>query len=346
MERYIAIDSGKYATKIAIYDQNKDEVHMQQFRTKISPGNFLDDALERATVIAEVDGKVYKIGNGALTEAELDTNKATDIHKACILTAIAIYVSDTEVDTVHVALGMPFKEWENVDKRMEYKQYLLPDGEITVKVMTNPEQGIVEKKFTIVSKHIYPESQGALFLKKVAPFSNGSIAVVDIGNLNINCTYWNNRELDRQYSLTDELGGDILINGLSQELSAAFSRCDVTYVAKVLQQPKNQRKLVPNRPNKDVEEQSKALIDRYLLDHVKQIKRRCDAKHWSLDFMELVFIGGTAALLRNEIIEVFGENSYIPNHPEYANVAGFLRVMCAKLLNKVIELPDLEAADE
>lgn len=342
MERYVAIDSGKYATKMAVYDADSEKVSLMKFRTKISEGNFLDDALEQSTLIAEVDGKVYKVGNGALNQAELDTNKATGIHKVCILAAIAMTVSDTEKDSVHVALGMPIKEWENVDKRVEYKNYLLPDGDVTVKIMVSADAAPVIKTFTIVSKHVYPESQGALVLRKVAAQNNGTVAVLDIGNLNINCTCWNQMELDRTYSLTDELGGDILINGLSQALSSAFSRCDVNYVARMLKRSKEQRKLIPNRPNKEIEERSKELIDQYLVEHVRQIRRRCDAKHWSLDFMELVFIGGTSELLKDEIKEVFGDNCYIPNKPEYVNVAGFLRVMCGKLLNTVIDLPDLE----
>lgn len=111
---------------------------------------------------------------------------------------------------------------------------------------------------------------------------------------------------------------------------------DDNYVAKVLKQPKDKRKLVPNKPNPEIEEQSKNMIDEYLLNHVKMIKRRCDSKHWSLDFMKLVFIGGTSALLENEIRDVFGQDVFIPKNPEYANVKGFLRILCAKHLDKVI----------
>lgn len=342
MERFIAIDSGKYATKIATYDDKEDKVVVGKFRTKISPGNFLDDALETSTVIAEYDGKIFKIGNGALQEAELNTSKASEIHKISVLTAIAMNVSDNEVDDVHAAIGIPVKEWENVEKRNEYKHYILPDEMVEMKIMLKSETEPITKRFRIVSKHVYPESQGALFLKSVAPYSNDTVGVIDIGNLNINGTCWTMRELDRQYSLTDELGGNILISGLSQELSAAFSRCDENYVAKVLKQPKDKRMLVPNRPNPEIESSSKALIDEYLINHIKQIKRRCDSKHWSLDFMTLVFIGGTSDLLVNEIKSVFGDDVIIPNKPEYANVAGFLRVMCSKILNKVIELLDIE----
>lgn len=338
MEIFVAVDSGKYATKVALYNPESGETQAFKFRTKMSPGNFNDDALETSTVIVEIGGKVYKIGNGAVSEAALETSKASEIHRICTLTAIAMCVGNQPCD-VHAAIGIPVKEWENVDKRVEYKQFILPDGEIKMMLMTKNDVPPTECCFNIVSKHVYPESQGALFLKKIAPLSNGTVAVMDFGNLNINCTCWNHRELDRQYSITDELGGNILISGLSQELSAEFSRCDETYIAKVLKQPRKDRCLRPNRPNTGIEESSRKMIDDYLINHVKAIRRKCDAKHWSLDYMTIVFIGGTSDLLRDEIMQVFGELSYIPPHPEYANVAGFLRVMCSKYINHVINIP-------
>ena len=67
--------------------------------------------------------------------------------------------------------------------------------------------------------------------------------------------------------------GSILISGLSQELSAEFSRCDENYVAKVLKQPLEHRMLVPNRPNPEIEKRSKEMITEYLIDFVNLIKR-------------------------------------------------------------------------
>lgn len=337
MERFIAVDSGKYATKVASYDADADKTSVFKFRTKMSPGDFGDDALETATVIAEYEGNVYKIGNGAIKEAELNTSKTSQIHKICTLTAIAMCVSSDCVDEVHVAAGVPVKEWENVKKRNEYKTFIFPEGDITIKIMDNNNKP-VEKTFRVVSRHVYPETQGALFMDNVFPLSNDTVAIIDIGNLNINGTCWNHREIDRQYSLTDELGGSILIGGLSQTLSAEFSRCDENYVARVLKQPLENRKLVPNKHNPEIEERSKEIITNYLKDFVGLIKRRCDSKHWSLDYMTIVFIGGTSSVLINEIKEVFGEEVVIPEKPEYANVMGFLRVMCGKVLDKMIPL--------
>lgn len=338
-ERYIACDSGKFATKLATYNPKTENIKLFKFRTKSGTGSFEDDSLERNTMIVEINGQTYKIGNGASTQAELNTSKQSEIHKICTLTAIAMCTSNDEVDNVHVAIGIPVKEWEVVEKRNAYKKYMLPEGEISVVIKAKAEDEPIKKTFNIVSRYVFPESMGALYLDKMGDYMDNTAAVIDIGNLNINCTLWNALELDKDYSLTDELGGNILIAGLSQELSAKFGRCDENHVAKLLTLPREQRYLRPNNPNPEVEKKSKQLVDEYLLKHVKEIRRKCDAKHWSLDFMELVFIGGTSQLLKDEIKQVFGNAAHIPENPEYANVIGFLRILCAKTLDKIIPLP-------
>ena len=352
MERYIAIDPGKYATKCAYVIENGDKISTVtcKFRTKVSEGNFADDALEPSTMIAEYEGKVYKVGRGALREAELNTNKMDETHRICALVAIAGICSDKEFDEVHAAIGIPVKEWEIVEKREQYKKYMLPEGEISITLMTKAGKAPVTKRFKIASRHAYPESQGAIFLQQVVKtrkeMQSANVGVVDIGNLNINLTLWENTMLDQNASMTGELGGNILISGLSQKLSAVFSRCSEATVASVLRQPYEDRVLKPVKKNPQVEEQSRKIIDEYLLEHVRNIKRKCDALQWDYDFMPMVFIGGTATLLKKEIHEVFGEDCYIPNNPEYANVSGFLRVLCSKELGIVIPLPKIEEEEE
>lgn len=244
----------------------------------------MDENKEKSNISLPTGCMISKtsfVGNGAVKEAELNTSKTSEIHKICTLTAIAMCVSKDEVDEVCVAAGIPVKEWENVEKRAEYKAYIFPKGEISLKIMDS-QLNPITKTFKIVSRHVYPETMGALYLDNVVENSNDAVAIIDLGNLNVNGTYWNRRELDRQYSFTDELGGSILISGLSQELSAEFSRCDENYVAKVLKQPLEHRMLVPNKPNPEIEKRSKEMITEYLIDFVNLIKRRCDAKHSNL----------------------------------------------------------------
>lgn len=343
MERYIAVDSGKSATKFASYNttdwEKKGYVLKGKFRTKIGVGNFEDDMLENNTFVAKFstdeNEAVYKIGNGALSEAEMETSKRTDIHKMCTLLAIAMQCSEDEVDEVHAAIGIPVKDFENVAKRNEYRNFILPDGEIAVTYKKSASAEPVTIRFRIISKHVYPETLGALFVDGV----DGSepTAIIDIGHLNINLSvYSNGTEPDQDYSLTDVLGGNNLVTGLSQELSSAFSLCDEKTTARVLAGPREERYLHPVRPNKRVEEESRELINRYLLKHVREIRKRCDGKRWPIEFMNLVFIGGTTAFLDDEIREVFGDNVIIPDEPEFANVLGFLRIMCGKLSGKMI----------
>ena len=117
-DKYLAIDCGKFGTKMAIYNPETDTVLKFTFRTMLDNGNFDDDALERNTFIAEYDGKVYKIGNGATREAALETSKMSEIHKVTTLCAIALVANNG--DNVHIAIGCPIKDYEIVDKRNEY----------------------------------------------------------------------------------------------------------------------------------------------------------------------------------------------------------------------------------
>ena len=72
------------------------------------------------------------------------------------------------------------------------------------------------------------------------------------------------------------------------------------------------------------------------MNHVRAIKRECDAKHWSLDFMKIACIGGTTKILANELKLVFGNEIYIPDNPEFANAVGFLKLLYTKRTGKLL----------
>lgn len=358
MERFLAVDSGKMATKVATYDAANKRILKAQFRTKISEGNMEDDDLEKGTCVVEIDGVCYKVGNGAMEEAELETTKATEIHRICTLTAIAKYVSSNEVDLVHVAIGLPITEYSDCKKRLAYKDFILPKLErnekeekasgrlayipsevITVRYKGNSDALPVEKKFRIASKAVYAESAGVLYSDAVR-FSNGTTAVIDIGNLNINGTCWDNFENDKKSNFCCELGGKSLISGLSSFLSTKYGRFNESQTTKMLKGPRENRKLVPSiitDENRNVEEESAKEIKKYLLNYVKDIKQQCAGRQWSIGYMQFAFIGGTTELIREEIREVFGD-VYIPEQPEFANVIGFLKLMYTKRTGTGMEI--------
>ena len=343
MERFIAIDSGKFATKVAEYNKSLDQVKKFSIRTKVSEGDFRDDAIEKNTHVVEIDGQVYKVGNGARGQgAELVTDKKTDTHRICVLTVLAMMASSNEVDTINVAIGLPASDWSYVSKRMDFKDYILPTGEVTVKVKRDSAAEVVEKRFKIGRKYVFPESIGALFADemygKITPTS--ITGVIDIGNLNLNATYWQGVEPIMDKSVTANLGGEILIQELASEISTHITPIDELITANIL---KSKDRVVPTEYGltKEKAEESKTLIKRVLLNHAKEVLRQCNSKKWSIDLMRIVAIGGTSKDIEAELKEVFS-NIIVLNNSEYCNVLGFLRIMCAQdpSVSKEISISD------
>jgi hypothetical protein len=331
--RFIAVDSGKFATKVAEYDTQNKCVKKFSLRTKIAEGDFRDDAIEKQTVVAEIDGVVYKVGNGARgTGVELETNKKSDVHKICTLTALATLASSSEIDEINVAIGLPAKEWASVSKRMDYKEYILPEGEIKVSIKKNSDSPVIEKTFKIVKKFVYPESIGALFMDDVFPYISPTTitGVLDIGNLNLNATLWQGTELLQDKSITADLGGAILIQELAQEISTNVTTCDELIAANILKDTSDIRQL-PDDFNLSAEqiEESKNVIHRVLKTHADKVKRCCHARNWSLNLTKIVAIGGTSADISKELKESFGNNITVLADSNYCNVLGYLRMMCA-----------------
>lgn len=324
--RYVAVDCGKYNTKVSAYDCQSKQCAKTKIRTKTSEGSFEDDMLPKGTVAASIDGgPVYKIGQGARTEAELETSKKSEVHKVCTLASIAM-MSGGESD-VSVVVGIPFQQGLDPVARKDYRDYILPEGKHEVLLKRTGSQPPEKITINIVSRKVYLESVGVLYMypKQLDEVTG----IIDIGNLNTNNTYCSNYQPIYENSFTDELGGEILITGLTQVLSSELgTRVDKNIVAQTLLRPVEQRYLVPKNGNTEIMEKSRKIIDDYLLEHVLLIKRRLDARKWPVDYMNLCMIGGTVKILQPELHKVFGE-IFIPDEPEYVNAEGFLRKLCA-----------------
>lgn len=341
--RYVAVDSGKFATKVVEYDAKNDSVRRFSIRTKVSEGDFRDDAIEDQTVIVEIDGKVYKVGNGARgTGAALETNKQSEAHKLCTLTALATVASANEEDEINVAIGLPAKDWSSVSKRCDYKEYMLPEGKITISIKKNSSSPVQKKTFTIKNRYVFPESIGALFMDETIEFiSPTSIyGVIDIGNLNLNATLWQGKELVQDKSTTAELGGAILIQELAQEISTNITACDEMIAANILKSDADNRSLTTDM-NLSAEqiEASRVIVQKVLKEHAEKVKRVCRSRNWSLDLTHIVAIGGTSQDIANELTEVFGKITVLKDST-YCNALGYLRMMCSREpdVNKLIPI--------
>ncbi len=331
MSHFIAVDPGKYNTKIACFDTTLAVSKTFKIRTKMSDGTFSDDMYGKNTMIVQVDGgPVYKIGAEAKTEATMETTKQSEIHKVMTLAAIALCLQGNS-DDVTVAIGMPLQIASYPDERIAYKDFILgADGQKhTVKVKTDCNQPPITVTFSIKKRLVYPEGIGVIY--SYPKQLQDTTAVIDIGNLNTNNVYIDHFDVMQEHCFTDEAGGKIVIAGLASTLEAELGRrVNEDLCASTLLKPYENRHLTSKNGNKEIEEKSRNIIDKYLLEHVRKIRQKCDTRHWPLDFMNIVCIGGTSKLLSRELRLVFGEDVFIPASPEYVNVQGFLKKMCAE----------------
>ena len=327
-ERYVAVDPGKYNTKFNSFNY-KDGEKLMKFRTKISPGTFDEDMLERGTFIVQLDeGPTYKVGYGAQgMETQTVTSKKAEVHKVCAAAATALSCGCGDHQDVNIALGVPYSICCNTEERHEYIRYMLgePGEKHTVRIKTNSNGPVYTSSFTFKKPLVFPEGIGIVYLRVL----EGPTGIIDLGDVNGNFLYCEGGEPVQSASFTNEMGGRVLIARLSQVLTAELgTRVDERIVAATLLKPYEQRHLVSTNGNKSIDIKSKEIINRYMLDYARSIRSACDARSWSLDFMQFVFGGGTSILLRHELIEVFGSRIIIPENPEFSNVMGSLRKMC------------------
>lgn len=337
MRRFVAVDAGKSDTKIGTYDGTTTNIY--GFTTKIGTGYFEDDALERNTFIAEINGKVYKMGQGADTEAELETSKQTEIHKMCILSAIAMCCSDNEEDEVSVAIGVPMSTYNSVPMRNEFREYMLGQDTYTIKLKMRSDAPVKTKRFKIVDKVVYPESSGGLFIDGAIDYAEGTVGVIDLGWLNNNLSVFRAGEPDKKMTKTNELGGSRLVRGLAAELSSHYARIDARSVAEILSLPSDFRCL--NSDDESIRESSNQFIHDYVVQYIREIKQDINDRGWG-EFMKLVAIGGISRMLETELKEEFGSKLFIPNQAQFANVVGFLRMLYAKVTDsdEIIPMPE------
>lgn len=355
MIKYIAVDSGKFETKVAVWYPPMQLPQKCSFRTLMEEGQFHDDSLLNNTYLARIDGNVYKIGNGASGEAELMTSKMTPIHRACILTAIAKFASDDGTDEFHVAIGTPVSEFKNSFNRRQYKYYILTNdrGESMAGTLQNAKETgcdieepkaeefeiefkessiepVKKRKFKIISRHVYPESAGVLYMNLVKYKDAGTVGVIDIGGSTAQGVLYENFEpaLNRGFFCIEN-GGAVLAKGLAAKVTSEFSRIDECSARKLIHNKPEYRYLQPNSGDenykKEIRSRSQKVIHDYLVNYMREIQNACNAAQWPLDFMTIAFMGGTANVTMDIIHEVFGNGVEIVKESKFANALGFLK---------------------
>jgi len=307
--RFIAVDTGKFATK-AVTLRGDGSERFITFRTK-SEETMRTEAQGKSYIV-EYKGKRYLVGEQAeVSSAKL--TKAEDIHR--ISTYTAIHQLANGDDTVVVAIGCPLSVFENPESKEAYKKYMFPDRQIEIKVNETT------KKLTILSVIVFPESSGIIYLDR--KYESMSAGIIDIGGLNVNACVYNKTMPIISTLFTENLGSNVLAQNLKNALATKYGEDIPQWM---MEDILRDGYVVDNMESSGIREGSKEFIADFKKKHIESIIKKCEANGWNLRLTRLVFTGGTSELLRNEILQVI-PGAIICEEPEKVNVRGFLKAI-------------------
>ena len=317
MLRNVAIDSGKYATKISIAKDG--HIKHGKFRTNMDT-DVEKSCFDPGTYGVEFEGRKYLLGNQARSQ-DFSDSKKTEIHRIATYTALASdHVGLGNGDHVNVAIGCPLQMYANKDIRIAYKNYIAPNN-TDIDIVVNGKR----KHFHINRSFVYPESSGVIFLNS-EKYMDSVVGVVDIGGLNANCCIYENL-IPKAGSdvFTCDLGGNIL----SRDTAMLVEQTGTGHLGDYL----IDRMMIDNGLKKGTHEPSARIVKESKLKHVQKIYNECIKHGWNVDFTEIVFTGGAANWLKDEIRQVFPyyDIDNLDAEADFKNVDGFLMQMLGSL---------------
>lgn len=318
----VIIDCGKFATKGIVL--NKDgqialksngEPNRVYFQTKIDKTPSPSDDKELCPNV-EYKGIKYIVGDG---DNNNTTDKGTETHKICLLTAISKLVDNgTEVDLTY---GCPASIFLNPAMLKELADNLiLKDGK-DIKIKVNDK----DHHFKIRNLKFLPEGLGIIYTNP--SYKKGYTLVIDIGGWNTNIVLFKNGNPVRKATTTLNNGGYQLIEIIKKGFSQSGKNLgDIFGDDYILQGiiagdilTNSGKSYIPN--GKDIIKKSKNTI----IDKIYTEVQRIDESLFEL-CSNIIFTGGTSEVLKEEILERFPFAS-IAENATWVNVEGFAKCM-------------------
>ena len=317
MVRNVAIDSGKYATKISVAKDG--HIEHGKFRTCMDEG-LEKPGMDPSSFGVEFEGRRYLLGNQARTQ-DFSDSKQSEIHRIATYTALASdLVGLGHGDHVNLAIGCPLQMYANKDVRKTYKNFIAPQNK-EISIAVNGKR----KVFTIDRSYVFPESSGVIFLNP-DKYCDTVVGVVDIGGLNANCCIYEDLiPKAGADSFTCDLGGNIL----SRDAAMLVEQTGTGHLSDYL----INHMMADNGLKKGAHEPSAAIVRECKLKHVQKIYNECVKHGWNVDFTEIVFTGGAAWWLKDEIMQVFPyyDIDNLDSDADFKNVDGYLMQMLSRL---------------
>ena len=306
MERIIAVDPGKFAIKAA----TSGDPNVLTLRSKLYSLNDNESFEPQGnSVYITYEGKNYIIGDQG-NAVDQSFSKNTILHKIGVMAALSKFVKDG--DAVRLILGCPASVYKDKAARNQYRDAMTDNGNL--KFETNTDQYDI----SIVNTLVLPESSGAPYVYPQY-FKDSRVAVVDIGGLNMNFSVYNNLVLELDSMRTVNYGGYMIEDMVKDKFSGRFG------VA--LQQADYEQVLINDGlfKNGTILPESTELLHELLHEFAADISKVVKSFDYDLSLMKVLFIGGSSALLKNDIAE-FIPHAMIRNDCAHVNVLGFLKV--------------------
>ncbi|WPS85343.1 ParM/StbA family protein (plasmid) [Brevibacillus halotolerans] len=318
----ISVDSGKFKTK-GVHYENGETKKRFEVSTKINPTTE-KASTSRSSYVVTLNDQTTMIG-GLAGEYNYDTSKAQEVHRRATYLALSKLVEDAKKPIV-LSIGCPLSVWFNTNLRLNYMQFML---DLPKDDLRDPNEGNFNLKFEVDGEKfeyniehllVYPETSGFL-IKNEEKYAGRSIAVVDIGGLNVNGVVYQptgedgTLEPNEDTFFTLNKGGNVFMTELQKVLNTRFGTNIQVY------EMNEHFKRGYIKVNK---EESAKIIKDFTDAYLDEIRHKMKAHSWSVETLDFAWVGGGSLLFKEHIlaIPVFAD-SEISDTAVWDNAEGF-----------------------
>ena len=168
------------------------------------------------------------------------------------------------------------------------------------------------------------ESSGLLYLD-IGRFAHGTVGIIDIGGLNVNCTVYRDLRPLEESSFTERLGCNQLMSDAKKRLSSVLDMDIPDYLLDDL------RIKGYFDGSEEMQKASAEVFSKIKQDWIDTILSKCVEHGWNIKLTALIFAGGTSYYLKPEIERVKSERKLnidldmINKESDFLNAKGFLK---------------------
>lgn len=272
MAKLITNDSGKKFGK-----GTSNGININRFESKLDILQKPDYSYKN---MIELDGEYYLLGEEAST-VSYDSTKEIMLHKLSVYYNVCQHIK-TFGEEVNLVVNMPITHFMNVEQRESFRQYIMGDQEIDMK--------IGQKTYYFCIKDVLPIAEGTgIIFSRPELFKDKNVIVCNLGGLNSTCLQVANKKIVRDVKpFITNSGGNILEADIRTELNRNgrfnFQQHEIQYLFK------SEKPYIKDA----IKYCSEKLLDKVITD--------MKARNYNVEGCEdIIFEGGTSLRLQKVI---------------------------------------------